>query len=124
MTTFDLRACDVLNRAMPDGVAPLTDAEIFVACDTCGDLSLRSLFLAFKQESIYTCPRILQPLVIVAASTPDDAFWMNGVSKIGEFVIWHAGDLRFRGTVMRRSTRPLREIRARATRQRRKLARR
>ena len=116
---MSLRACDVLNRALPDGVTPLTDDEIFVACDTCGDLSLSSLFLALKEQSVYTCPCILKPLVIVAASSPDDAFWMKGVYRFGEFAIWHAGDLRFRSTVIPRSTRALREIRTRITKQRR-----
>ena len=113
------RACDVLSQTLSDRAESLSDGENFFACDTCGDLPLNSLFVTLKREVVYTCPRTFEPLVIIAVANPDDTFWAKGVYRIGEFVIWHAGDLRFRGTVIPRSTLGLREIRTRATKQRR-----
>jgi hypothetical protein len=114
-----LRACDVLNRTLPDGAAPLTDGEIFVVCEVCGDIPLNTLFLTLKREIVYTCPTTLEPMVILAMPNGDDAAW-NRAHRVGDFAIWHSGDLHFRGTRIPRSELALREIRARYTKERRK----
>jgi hypothetical protein len=114
-----LRACDVLSRTLPEGAAPLTDGEIFVGCEPCGVRALSSLFLTLKREIVYTCPTSLKPVVILAIPNGDDPAWKRA-HRIGEFAIWHSGDLRFRETLIPRSDLALREIRTRATKQRRK----
>ena len=114
-----LRACELLNQTLPEGAAPLTDSEIFVGCPPCGEVALSSLFLTVKREIVYTCPTSLQPVVILAIPNGDDAAW-KGVYRVGEFAIWHSGNLRFRGTVIPHSELALREIRTRATKERRK----
>ena len=114
-----IRACDVLNRTLPEGAAPLSDSEIFVACETCGDIALNTLFVTLKREIVYTCPRTLEPMVILALPNGDETAW-RGAYRVGEFAIWHSGDLRFRDTRIPRSELALREIRTRATKERRK----
>ena len=114
-----LRASDVLNRMLPEGTAPLTDSEIFVGCPPCGDMALSSLFLTLKREIVYTCPKSLKPVVILATPRGDDPAWKRAY-RVGEFAIWHSGELRFRETRIPRSDLALREIRTRATKQRRK----
>ncbi len=114
-----LRVCDVLSQTLPEGAPPLTDGEIFVGCEPCGDVALSALFLTLKREVVYTCPTSLEPVVILALPNGDEAAW-KGAYRVGEFAIWHAGELRFRGTRIPRSQLALREIRARATKERRK----
>ena len=114
-----LRACDVLNQTLPEGAPPLTDGEIFVGCPPCGDIALSSLFLTLKREIVYTCPTSFEPVVILALPNGDEDAW-RGAHRVGKFVIWHSGDLRFRDTLMPRSALALREIRTRATKERRK----
>ena len=119
MTASILRACDVLSPTLPHGVPPLTDSEIFVVCDHCGDLALSALYLTLKRDITYTCPVTNEPLVIIAGPNPVEAPWKRA-SRVGEFVIWHAGDLHYRGARMPRSRATLREIRISATRRRRR----
>lgn len=114
-----VRACDVLNQALPEGAPPLSDGEIFVTCDVLGDIALSTLFLTLKREITYTCPTTLEPMVILAIPNSDESDW-KGAYRVGEYAIWHSGDLRFRDTVIPRSELALREIRARATKERRK----
>jgi hypothetical protein len=114
-----LRACEVLYQTLPAGSPLLTDIEIFVKCAVCGDIALSTLFLTLKRDITYTCPRTLEPLVILALPDGDESAW-KGAYRVGEFAIWHAGDLRFRDTVIPRSELALREIRTRATKERRK----
>ena len=119
MSTPLVRVCDVLNRTLPEGAPPLRDTEIFVACEPCGEVALSSLFLTLKGEIVYTCPTSLEPVVILAIPNGEETAW-NGVYRVGEFALWHSGDLRFRGTRIQRSGLALREIRTRATKERRK----
>ena len=114
-----LRACDVLNQALPGDAPPLSDSEIFVTCGVCGDLALNTLFLTLKRDITYTCPTTLEPMVILALPNGDESAW-KGAYRIGEYAIWHSGDLHFRGRVIPRSELALREIRTRATKERRK----
>jgi len=114
-----LRACDVLNRTLPEGAPPLSDSEIFVVCGVCGHLPLNTLFLTLKRDITYTCPTTLEPMVILALPNGDETAW-KGACRIGEFAIWHSGDLHFRDTVIPRSELALREIRTRYTKERRK----
>ena len=114
-----LRASDLLNRTLPEGAPPLSDSEIFVGCEPCGHIALASLFLTLKREIVYTCPTSLKPVVILAMPKGDDPAWKRAY-QVGEFAIWHSGELRFRDTVIPRSELALREIRTRATKQRRK----
>jgi len=114
-----IRACDVLNQALPEGALPLTDVEIFVNCKACGDIALSTLFLTLKREIVYTCPRTLEPMVIVAIPNGDDAAW-RGAHRVGDYVIWHSGYLRYRDTLIPGSKLALREIRTRYTKERRK----
>jgi hypothetical protein len=111
--------CDVLNRTLPEGTPPLTDSEIFVVCDVCGDLALSTLYLTLKRETVYTCPTTLAPMVILALPNGDEAIRRRGY-RVGDVAIWHSGELKFRGTRIPRSALALREIRTRATKQRRK----
>ena len=113
-----LRACDVLNPTLPEGASPLTDSEIFVTCEVCGDIALSTLFLTLKREIVYTCPRTLEPLVILAVPNGDEAIWKRAL-RVGDFALWHSGDLKFRGTMIPRSELALREIRTRYTKERR-----
>jgi hypothetical protein len=115
----DLRASDLLSRTLPEGATPLSDSEIFVACEVCGDIPLSSLYLTLKREIVYTCPTTHKPMVILALPNGDEAAW-KAVYRVGEFAIWHSGDLRFRDTLLPRSELALREIRARYTKERRK----
>ncbi len=119
MSTRLLRACDVLGQTLPAGAPPLSDHEIFVACEPCGDIALSALFLTLKREIVYTCPTSLEPVVILALPNGDEAAW-KGAYRVGEFAIWHSGDLHFRDRRIPRSELALREIRARATKERRK----
>ena len=114
-----LRACEVLAQTLPEGTPPLTDGEIFVACDVCGDIALSTLFLTLKREIVYTCTTTLEPMVILAVPNGDEAIWKRAY-RVGEFALWHSGDLKFRGTVIPRSELALREIRTRYTKERRK----
>ena len=114
-----LRAADLLNQALPKGALPLSDSEIFVKCGVCGDLALDTLFLTLKRDITYTCTTTLEPMVILALSNGDESAW-KGAYRIGEYAIWNSGDLHFRGTVIPRSELALREIRTRATKERRK----
>ena len=114
-----LRACDVLNQALPDGAPPLSDSEIFVTCEVLGDIALSTLFLTLKRDITYTCPTTLEPMVILAIPNGDESAWKRA-HRVGEYAIWHSGDLRFRGTVIPRSDLALREIRTRATKERRR----
>lgn len=110
-----LRACDLFTQTLPEGAPPLTDSEIFVVCDVCGDLSLSSLYLTLKRDVVYTCPTTFKPILIMS----QHADW-KGTYKVGDYSIWHDGELHFRGTRIPRPQLALREIRARATKQRRK----
>ena len=58
-------------------------------------------------------------MVIIALANGDESAW-KGAHRIGEYAIWHSGDLHFRGTVIPRSGLALREIRTRATKERRR----
>ena len=97
--TVFLRACDVLSQALPKGSAPLTDAEIIARCEKCGEVPLSSCYLTLKRETIYTCAKCCEPLVILAAPNPDETPWMEGAYRLNQFVIWHPGELSFRGIV-------------------------
>ncbi len=97
--TAYLRACDVLTQARPTGSPPLTDGEIVAVCEKCGEVPLSSCFVTLKRETMYTCPKCCEPLVILALPTPDETPWMEGAYRLNQFVIWHAGDLRFRDIV-------------------------
>ena len=114
-----LRACEVLYQTLPEGAPLLSDSEIFVRCEVCGDIALSTLFLTLKRDITYTCPTTLEPMVILALPSGDESAW-KGAYRVGEFAIWHSGDLRFRDTVIPRSELALREIRTRATKERRK----
>lgn len=114
-----LRAADVLGSTLPEGAPPLSDSEIFVACDVLGDIPLSSLFLTLKRDITYTCPTTLKPMVILAIPKGDESAWKRAY-RVGEYAIWHSGDLRFRETLIPRSELALREIRTRATKQRRR----
>ena len=114
-----LRASDVLNRTLPEGAEPLSDSEIFVTCEACGDIPLNTLFLTLKRDITYTCTTTLEPMVILAIPNGDESAWKRAY-RVGEYAIWHSGDLHFRGTVIPRSELALREIRTRATKERRK----
>ena len=94
-----LRACDVLALALPKGAPPMTDREIVAVCEKCGDIALSACFLTFKRETVYTCPKCCKPVVIFARPNPDETPWMEGAYRLDQFVIWHAGELRFRGIV-------------------------
>lgn len=97
-TTF-LRACDVLGQALPKGSPPLADSEIVAVCEKCGEVALSSCFLTLKRETIYTCAKCCEPLVILALPNPDETPWMEGAYRLNQFVIWHAGELKFRDIV-------------------------
>ena len=97
-TTF-LRACDVLFLALPKGSAPLADSEIVVVCEKCGEVALSSCFLTLKRETVYTCTTCGNPVVILAIPNADETPWMEGAYRFDQFVIWHPGELRFRGIV-------------------------
>ena len=97
-TTFP-RAGDVLTLALPKGSAPLKDSEIIAACAKCGDVPLSSCYLTVKRETIYTCAKCCEPLVILALPNADETPWMEGAYRFNQFVIWHAGELRFRDVV-------------------------
>src|SRR6478672_5800701 len=94
-----LRACDVLHFALPKGSPPLADSEIVVACEKCGDVTLSSCFLTLKRETVYTCTTCGKPVVILAIPNADETPWMEGAYRLNQFVIWHPGELRFRGVV-------------------------
>jgi hypothetical protein len=94
-----LRACDVLTMALPKGSPPLADSEIVTVCAKCGDVALSSCYLTLKRESVYTCTTCGQPLVIIAIPNADETPWMEGAYRLNQFVIWHPGELRFRGIV-------------------------
>lgn len=114
-----LRASDILTQTLPEGASPLRDSEIFVTCQVCGDIALSTLYLTLKREIVYTCPVTHEPMVILAMPNGDEAAW-KGAHRVGEYAIWHSGELHFRGTRIPRSELALREIRARATKERRK----
>ena len=97
--TSYLRACDVLTLALPKGSPPLADSEIVAVCEKCGEVALSSCFLTLKRETIYTCTTCGKPVVILAIPTADETPWMEGAYRLNQFVIWHAGELRFRGVV-------------------------
>lgn len=99
-----IRACEVLGSKLPAGAPPLTDREISVTCPKCADVVLSACYLKFSRETIYTCPKCCEALLILAVPNPDETPWMEGAYRLSKYVIWHAGDLRFRGTVMPRST--------------------
>ena len=94
-----LRACDVLGHALPKGSPSLTDSEIVVACGKCGDVPLSSCYRTLKRETVYTCAKCCEPLVILVAPNPDETPWMEGAYRLDQFVIWHACALRFRDIV-------------------------
>lgn len=94
-----LRACDVLHLALPKGSPPLGDNEIVVVCEKCGDVTLSSCFLTLKRETVYTCTTCGKPVVILAMPNADETPWMEGAYRLNQFVIWHPGELRFRGMV-------------------------
>src|SRR3954470_11140203 len=98
------RACDVLNLALPKGSPTLTDGEIVAVCAKCGDVPLSSCYLTLKRETTYTCVKCSQPLLILALPNPDETPWMEGAYRLNQFVIWHAGELRFRDVVRPAST--------------------
>jgi len=114
-----LRLADVLNQTLPEGALPLKDAEIFVSCNVCGDIALSTLYLTLKREIVYTCPTTHEPMVILAMPDAEETIWKRAY-RVGEFAIWHSGELKFRDTRIARSELALREIRASATKQRRK----
>ena len=97
-TTF-LRACDVLTLALPKGSPPLADSEIVAVCEKCGEVALSACYLTLKRETIYTCTTCGTPVVILAVPNADETPWMEGAYRLNQFVIWHAGELRFRGIV-------------------------
>jgi len=94
-----VRACDVLNLALPKGSPPLSDSEIVAVCAKCGDIALSSCYLTLKRETVYTCVTCGKPLVILALPNADETPWMEGAYRYNQFVIWHPGELRFRGIV-------------------------
>jgi hypothetical protein len=93
------RACDVLSMALPKGSPPLADSEIVAVCEKCGDVALSSCFLTLKRETVYTCTTCGKPVVILAIPNADETPWMEGAYRLEQFVIWHPGELRFRGLV-------------------------
>ena len=105
-----IRACEVLGLALPEGSPPLADSEISVTCPKCGDVVLTQCYLKFSRETIYTCPKCCEPLVIFAVPNPDETPWMEGAYRLSKYVIWHAGDVHFRGNVVPRSTQRLRAV--------------
>ena len=104
-TTF-LRACDVLNLALPKGSPPLADSEIVAVCPNCGEIALSACYLTLKRETVYTCTKCGKPVVILAVPNADETPWMEGAYRLDQFVIWHPGELRFRGIVRAPRTSP------------------
>jgi hypothetical protein len=114
--TSTFRASDVLSLALPKGSAPLADSEIMAGCEKCGSVPLSTCFLTLKRETTYTCAKCCEPLLILALPNPDETPWMEGAYRLNQFVIWHAGELRFRDvvrTVQSSSAKPASSAKAR-----------
>ncbi len=101
--TTVIRACDVLNQALPPGSPPLSDNEISEDCQTCGEVSLSSCSVRQAVETTYSCGKCGNPLLIIGATNPDGKPWPGRGYRLKDFAVRNAVDLRFRGMIIPRS---------------------
>lgn len=95
-----IRACDVLNQALPDNSPPLNDNEIEAQCSTCGSVRLGDSVVSGGAEPQYTCTKCGSVLVVIGQPNPDGQPWPGRGYRLKGFVVRNAVDLTFRGVLI------------------------
>lgn len=91
-----IRVSDVINQANK-GHSPISDKEVLASCPSCGDVPLSECTVTQKQETTYSHLKCGNVLVVIGAPNPTGKPWPGRGTRIGDFVIRNAVDLRFRG---------------------------
>jgi hypothetical protein len=102
-----IKACDVLNQALPAGINPITDADITCECLSCkNSILLSDCTIEQNRETIYKC-ECGATLIRIAPPSPVPS--PGAGYRLGDFVLRNAGDVRCGPVLIPRSPNALRK---------------
>ncbi len=97
-------AADVLNQALPEGQAPVTDADVEAHCEACGAWrTMAECDAVLGAESRYACHACGNTLLIISDDTKDAKYRKGRGFPIGTYLLRNVVEMRFRNVVIEKS---------------------